>query len=266
MTVELDFWTHAQAYVGNGTDAYFMAGICQLELLKRNGLKPHHNVLEIGCGALVAGRPLIQYLDPDRYVGIEPNTWLVDACRNHFPDMPEMLVNKKPIFLANTEFDATSVGRKFDFVLSHSVLSHAPHWQLPQFLSKIESTLGPYGVMVVSLRMFDTEGKLMGDSMHEEWQYPGATYFAEDTVKKEAEKVGLVAEHVPEYREFFTKHVPSNIHDWYRISRPWRFGDLTTRPVGELYGKADAAGLEREHDTTAPKKAGAFAFLSRSKT
>lgn len=248
MTVSLDFWTHAQAYVGNGADAYFMAGICQLELLKRNGLRPHHNVLEIGCGALVAGRPLIQYLDPDRYVGIEPNSWLVDACRNHFPDMPTILREKKPIFLSNTEFDASSVGRKFDFVLSHSVLSHAPHWQLPKFLSRMEHTLGPYGVIVASLRMYDAEGTLMGDSMHEDWQYPGATYFAEATVEMEAEKVGLKAEHMPEYRAFFTKHVPSNIHDWFRISRPWTFGDFSRRPTQNLYGKADSAGLEREHE------------------
>lgn len=248
MAVTIDFWTHAQAYVGNGTDAYFMAGICQLELLKRNGLKPHHNVLEIGCGALVAGRPLIQFLEPDRYVGIEPNTWLVDACRNHFPDMEEILRDKKPVFLNNTEFNATEVGRKFDFVLSHSVLSHAPHWQLPQFIRAVEQSLGPYGVIVASLRMFDQHGKLMGDSLHEDWQYPGATYFAEATVKLEAEQAGLVAQYMPEYRDFFTKYVPSNIHDWFRISRPWSFGSIKSRPVQELYGKADATGLERENE------------------
>ena len=246
MPVALDLWTHAQAYVGNANEAYQMAGICQLELLKRNGLKPHHSVLEIGCGALVAGRPLIQFLDPDRYVGIEPNTWLVDAARSHFPDMEEWFQDKKPIFLSNTDFDAKEVGRRFDFVLSHSILSHAPKWQFVQFLQHVEPLLGPYGMIIASLRMYDAEGTLMGDSDHTEWQYPGATYYSEDTIVNESTKVGLQGEHVPGYREFFTKHVPSNIHDWIRVKRPWTFGGRVARPNDTLYGKPDPSGMERE--------------------
>lgn len=246
MPVEIDVWTHAQAYVGNANEAYFMAGICQLELLKRNGLRPHHHVLEIGAGALVAGRPLMQYLCPDRYVGIEPNTWLVSAARDHFPDMDQWFREKKPIFLDRTDFDAADTGRTFDFVLSHSILSHAPHWQLPIFLRNVGKVLGPYGVIVVSLRMYDEHGKLMGDSRHEEWQYPGATYFAIGTIQEEARKLGLEAEHLPEYRTFFTRYVPSNFHDWIRITRPWTFGARVPRPLDALYGHPSRAGLEQE--------------------
>jgi len=252
MAINIDRWTHAQAYVGNADEYYFMAGICQLELLKRNGIKPHHNVLEIGCGALVLGRPLIQYLDPDRYVGIEPNTWLVNAARDHFPDMSDLFRDKKPIFLARTDFDASETGRKFDFVTSHSVLSHAPHWQLPIFFQSVAKVLGPYGVILASLRMFDANGKLMDDSRHEEWQYPGASYFSIETIEREAKKVGLEAEHIPEYRTFFTKYTPSNIHDWIRVKRPWTFGSLVSRPTESLYGKPDAAGLEQETGTRSP--------------
>jgi cyclopropane fatty-acyl-phospholipid synthase-like methyltransferase len=250
MTVEVDLWTHAQGYVGNANEAYHMAGICQLELLKRNGLKPHHHVLELGCGALVAGRPLIQYLNPGRYVGIEPNTWLVDAARSHFPDMEEWFIDKTPIFLDRTDFDASETERRFDFVLSHSILSHAPHWQLPLFLGNVGRLLGPYGMMVVSLRMYDEHGTLMGDSRHEEWQYPGATYFAIETIQDEARKAGLEAEHRPDYREFFTKHVPSNFHDWIVVRCPWTFGSRAGRPQNAFYGTPDAAGLEREAPTT----------------
>jgi cyclopropane fatty-acyl-phospholipid synthase-like methyltransferase len=248
MAVSVDLWTHAQAYVGNANEAYHMAGICQLELLKRNGLKPHHHVLEVGCGALVAGRPLIQYLGPDRYVGIEPNTWLVDAARGHFPDMPEWFVDKKPIFLARTDFDASETNRRFDFVLSHSVLSHAAHWQLPLFLGKLAGVLGPFGMIVASLRLYDEHGNRMGNSLHETWQYPDASYFAIETIQHEAENVGLKAEHVPEYREFFSRYVTSNIHDWIRVKRPWRFGARVPRPTEALYGNPDPSGLEREAD------------------
>ena len=121
----MDSWTQAQVYVGNANADFHMAGILELELLKRNALRPSHHVLEIGCGALVGGRPIIQYLDPDRYVGIEPNTWLIEEARDHFPDSEELFSTKRPIFLARTDFDGSEVGRVFDFVFSHSILSHA---------------------------------------------------------------------------------------------------------------------------------------------
>ena len=162
MTIDLDPLEHAQAYVGNAGHDYHMAGICQLEMLKRNGLKPNHHVLEVGCGALVAGRPLIQFLELDRYVGIEPNTWLVDAAYRHFPDMGEWFLDKRPVFLSRTDFDASETGRHFDFVISHSILSHAAHWQLPLFFARVALVLSPYGVGVISLRMHDEQGVLYG--------------------------------------------------------------------------------------------------------
>jgi spermidine synthase len=246
VSIEIDPWTHAQVYVGNAGADYQMAGICQLELLKRNNLRPHHHVLEIGCGALAAGRPLIQFLNADRYVGIEPNGWLVDAAYQHFPDMPEWFLDKRPVFLSGADFDASAAGRRFDFVLSHSVLSHAAHWQLAIFLKNVAMALSPYGAAIVSLRMRNEGGTLMPDSLHESWQYPGVSYFALETMQAEAQNVGLEAEHMPAYREFFTRHVPSNFHDWIRLRRARTFGREASRPKDSLYGSPDPAGRELE--------------------
>lgn len=217
--MRIDLWQKAQSYVGNSGEAYFVAGICQLELLKRNGCRPRHHVLEIGCGALVAGRPAIQYLDADRYVGIEPNTWLVEAARDYFPDMEDIFLTKRPIFLNCVDFDAQSTGRLFDFVLSHSILSHAAHWQLPLFMESLSRNLAPHGVALVSIRLQDGRGKIMGDSMHETWQYPGVSYFSMETVRRTAAQFGLHAECRPEYRQLLMKYSPLNIHDWIRVRR-----------------------------------------------
>src|SRR5262245_52171544 len=43
----------------------------QLAFLRRMGLRPSHRVLDIGCGPLRGGLPLIRYLDRGRYTGIE---------------------------------------------------------------------------------------------------------------------------------------------------------------------------------------------------
>ena len=38
----------------------------QLEALLKNGLQPHHSLLDIGCGPLQGGVAFIQYLDKSR--------------------------------------------------------------------------------------------------------------------------------------------------------------------------------------------------------
>ena len=74
-----DKLTEAQIYVGNVGETADIVGSVQLELLLENGLEPSDHVLDIGCGALVAGKPLLEFLEPGHYVGIEPNVWLLDA-------------------------------------------------------------------------------------------------------------------------------------------------------------------------------------------
>lgn len=228
---EQDPWRHAQVFVGNDREAYFVAGICQLEILKRSGLQRHHHVLEVGCGALVGGRPVMQHLHPDRYVGIEPNTWLVEAAIQHLPDMPGTLVEKRPVFLDNLDFDASGTGRRFDFVLSHSILSHAAHHQLDQFLAALARDMALHGVALVSARLRDEHGTLMPDSMFDDWQYPGVSYFTMATIADTARRHGLLAEEAPEFRSFMTRHVPSNHHDWIRIRR-FAAGVPPQRPQG----------------------------------
>ena len=87
----------------------------------------------------------------------------------------------------------------------------------------------------------------MGDSGHESWQYPGASYFALETIQTEAREAGLEAEHVPEYRSFFTRYLPSNFHDWIRLRHTRAFSNHVSRPWASLYGSPgrngqDAAG------------------------
>jgi len=238
-------WEHAQGYVGNANAEYQMAGILQLELLKRNGLRPDHHVLEIGCGALVAGRPIMQFLEPDRYVGIEPNTWLIEACRDHFPDSEELFLTKRPTFLARTDFDASETQRRFDFVISHSILSHAAHFQLDQFIGAAAKVLAPHGVILASIRFHDENGKRVGDAMLQEWQYPGANYFAVETVAQTAAKYRLTAEERADYRAFFVKYLPTNYHDWVRL-RHMIAGVPARRPMHKVYGEPNKTGLETE--------------------
>jgi SAM-dependent methyltransferase len=208
----------AQAYVGNTGQSYFVVGRLQLELLKMNGCTTDSQVLEVGCGCLAAGRPIMEFLNPDRYVGIEPNTWLIDAVKEGLPDTIDLIARKRPVFLANRSFDASKTNRAFNFVLSHSVLSHAAHWQYLVFLRAIRKVLTPGGVVIASIRFLDDKGTVMGDSNNEVWSYPNVSYFSWETVERGAAKYGFQIEWRRDYREFFVKEAPSNYHDWIRLT------------------------------------------------
>lgn len=165
----------------------------------------------------------MQFLERGAFVGVDPNAWLIkDAIQK--PELQRLVAEKQPEFLFRDDFDAGSLNRKFDFVLSHSVLSHAAHWQLEQFLRNTAGVLAPGGRIVASIRL--AEGNAVGsagspnheDSMDEQWVYPGVSYFKLATVNAVADRVGLVARNAPEHTAFYTRTRPREYHDWMVFS------------------------------------------------
>ena len=68
---------HYRAFV-DFPERYDLGAALQFGLLTALGLREDHALLDIGCGSLRAGRLFIVYLRPGRYVGIEPEQWLLD--------------------------------------------------------------------------------------------------------------------------------------------------------------------------------------------
>jgi len=213
--------TRAREFVG--TDA--VSGRLQVDLLMREGLQKDSHVLEIGCGSLSAGAHLIAYLDDERYVGIEPNAWLIETAFEN-AELRQAVQAKRAKFLHVLDFDASSLGREYDFILSHSVLSHAAHHQLDQFLRNAANVLAPNGVIVASIRL--AEGNDFGscgsqdrdDSRDADWVYPGISWFKRSTVEAAAEVLPLQAVYRPDYTEYYTSTRPLECHDWFTFRRP----------------------------------------------
>ena len=212
--------TLARRYV----DTDEVSGQLQFEILKRQGCVPSSRVLEVGCGCLNAGRHVMRYLDPDHYVGVDPNEWLVQTAMGE-PDVAQLVAEKRARFVHVDTFDASALDVTFDYVLSHSVLSHCAHWQLDQFLAGVTKVLAPGGRILASIYL--AEGNAYGsepapnldDSNDEEWQYPGISRFKRSTVDTAAERHGLTAVNVPEYTAFITSTRPRESHDWMVFSR-----------------------------------------------
>jgi len=188
------------------------------------GCKPTDKVLEIGCGALNAGFPIMQYLERGNYYGIEPNFWATEASLQ-LPEVREFVTAKDPHFDANENFDGTMFGVQFDYVISHSILSHAAHWQWPLFMKNVDRCLKKGGKVFASLHF--TEGNGYGDTGYpgteldfNEWVYPGVSYFRKETIQQVAREYGYTLtmnDFVPAF--MITNVHPIAHHSWIILEK-----------------------------------------------
>lgn len=196
----------AEKYVGTTRKS----GRAQFAILENEGLKPTHDILEIGCGALHLAEPLLRYMKPGRYHGIDPNKWLRTAARSEDRYLDDLTRNG--FFSSADDFDGEAAfNKKFDVIFAHSILSHVSDAQFDQFLAGVRKSLKPGGFCLASLRL----GR---DSNDQEWVYPGVSYYSANTVAIKGLANELLARHRPDIKAAYIEHCPAEIHDWYEFA------------------------------------------------
>ena len=197
-------------------------GGVQLGFLIGEGLKPSDRVLEIGCGALASAIPIMSFLETGHYFAIEPNRWLIDASLN-IRENRNVFNSRSPTIINNLNFDATSLGISFDYIFAHSIMSHAAHWQLPQFMENCSKVLKEGGKVIFSLRL--TQPNPYGNSGSPEetkspnWVYPGVSFFHLDTVMREGAKWYSKVEHRKDFTRRLTDDMKGVCHDWIVMTK-----------------------------------------------
>jgi len=111
-------------------------GRLQMEYMLSVGLKPSHYLLDVGCGALRGGIPLIDYLDTSHYYGVDCNPSLIEAADLELNE--SYLHHKKPYLAVEEEFNFPRgfniLPDHFDHVLGWSLITHLPpNWVLRLF-------------------------------------------------------------------------------------------------------------------------------------
>lgn len=119
-------------------------GRLQFDFLLEAGLKPNHNLLDIGCGCLRGGLYYIAYLNEGNYFGLDINQSLVDAGKIELEEAG--LSHKKPNLLIDDSFSLQRFGKKFDYIVSISVFTHLPFNNIIRCLSNVKECLLPNGV------------------------------------------------------------------------------------------------------------------------
>ena len=127
----------------------------QIDFLKKMGLTPTHAFLDIGCGTLRGGIPLIDYLDEGNYTGIDVREENIKEALNELKE--EGLGNKKPTILSFDSFVDLHLHQKFDVMFAFSVLIHMADHISASCLEFVAKNLASDGVFYANVNFGERE-------------------------------------------------------------------------------------------------------------
>ena len=118
-------------------------GGLQFGFLVLHGLKPHHRLLDVGCGSLRAGRWLVRYLEPGNYTGIDISPVALHEAKRVIRN--ERLADRNPRLMLGSgrlTFEEFS-GQTFDFVLAQSVFTHLTDNLIEECFQHVKKVMTP---------------------------------------------------------------------------------------------------------------------------
>ena len=124
-------------------------GELQLRFMIEQGLEPTHRLLDVGCGALRAGRRFADYLEPGGYYGIDINEGMLDA--GYEMELSDDLRAKLPRdhLRATNRFDC-DFGVAFDFAIANSLFTHISLNHIRLCLYRVAKVTAPGGRFLAS--------------------------------------------------------------------------------------------------------------------
>jgi ubiquinone/menaquinone biosynthesis C-methylase UbiE len=122
----------------------------QIELLKAQGLTPSDHLLEIGCGPLTGGIPVIDYLETGNYIGVDIRSAVLDLAYKEIGKAG--LSAKNPRLIYSSSFGLSELaGRVFDCIFSFSVLYHLDDKLLSAYFGAVRKFLKPNGICIANV-------------------------------------------------------------------------------------------------------------------
>lgn len=143
-----------EAAVRNGKHREVIGGLwdevgqLQADFLISMGLKPHHKLIDIGCGSLRGGVKLVPYLDTGNYFGTDINACLLGA--GYTIELAAAGVQHKvprEQLVADGSFDFSWAPVRFDFAVAQSLFTHLPIDMMRLCLERLAPAMAPRAVM-----------------------------------------------------------------------------------------------------------------------
>jgi cyclopropane fatty-acyl-phospholipid synthase-like methyltransferase len=123
-----------------------------LNFLKKHGLKKTDVFLDYGCGALSSGMHFINYLDANKYHGIDISPKVIEEGKKRV--VKNNLENKNAFIKcidSNEDFIIKNV--KFDLIWSQSVFTHLPEDVARRIILNLKSLLSEKGKFYLTFNL-----------------------------------------------------------------------------------------------------------------
>lgn len=181
-----DSYTPPKGKIFVGSGDFKEEGHRTLEFLKLwAGMRPSHQVLEVGCGIGRKAVPLIGYLNPDSggsYDGFDIVKKGIKWCQKnisrthpHFTfihaDIANDLYNKQG-HISGTEFMFPYSDGSFDLVFLTSVFTHMPDTEVAHYMAEISRVLRPGGKLFITWFIWNNETERLHKEGLTDKQFP----------------------------------------------------------------------------------------------
>jgi len=122
----------------------------QFNFLKRMGVQPHHRLLDIGCGPLQGGLPMIEYLHPGNYSGVDLRQKAIETAYSRV--LSAGLVTKNPQLVVSSSFGKDELGdRQYDYVWATQILCHLDESLIDRLLEQVAARLSDEGQFLADI-------------------------------------------------------------------------------------------------------------------
>ena len=125
----------------------------QIKFLKDQGLERQDVFLDIGCGTLRGGIPIIKFLDNRNYYGIDIRKEVLKEAKKELTE--ENIEHKIGGLMLFSEFDNLKLETKFDTILAFSVLIHMTDEILSDCLKFVSQNLKDKGKFYANVNVGD---------------------------------------------------------------------------------------------------------------
>ncbi len=132
-------------------DLWKMKRDFQIRFLKDKNLQPEHYLLDIGCGTLRGGVPIIDWLEDGHYFGVEARAKALDEGRKELREAG--LDGKNPTLSLSPDISQLTIDRTFDYVWAFSVLIHMTDEVLTDTLAFVTKHLSEQGVFYANVNI-----------------------------------------------------------------------------------------------------------------
>lgn len=158
--------------------------------LIERGVEPSHYVVDLGCGTLRIGALLIDFLDPERYVGLDLDQRLLDVGREMLP--AELVERKRPALWVVAPESLAAVGAlEPHWIFAKGVLQHVSPGELATFFGNIALMARDRTTIVIQTsKLLDTPRRLSSRS----WAHSLVD------LEAQARKAGLSVREMPDPR------------------------------------------------------------------